>query len=232
MSNIYIDGTYATLNPTWHEEDSSFKAKYIAAILTKNGIAFDTVAEIGCGSGAVLKNLSQLVNRPSVSWKGFDIAREPITRAQSEVLDGVEFHCQDLFKLDEKFDVLLAIDVLEHVPDYIGFLTQCRNKARYKIYHIPLDLHVSALLRDSLTSARESVGHLHYFTRSTAIATLVDTGHTIIDTQLTPGAIELVKLHPSLKRTIANLPRLVISQFNPELSTRLLGGHSLLVIAE
>ena len=232
MSNIYIDGTYATLNPTWHEEDSFFKAKYIAAILTKNGIAFDTVAEIGCGSGAVLKNLSRLVNRPSVSWKGFDIAREPIIRAKSDVLDEVEFHCQDLFKLDEKFDVLLAIDVLEHVPDYIGFLTQCRNKARYKIYHIPLDLHVSALLRDSLTNARESIGHLHYFTRSTAIATLVDTGHTIIDTQLTPGAIELVKLHPSLKRTIANLPRLVISQFNPELSTRLLGGHSLLVIAE
>lgn len=232
MSNIYIDGMYATLNPTWHEEDSSFKAKYIAAILTKNGITFDTVAEIGCGSGAVLKNLSRLVNRPSVSWKGFDIAREPIIRAKSDVLDEVEFHCQDLFKLDEKFDVLLAIDVLEHVPDYIGFLTQCRNKARYKIYHIPLDLHVSALLRDSLTNARESVGHLHYFTRSTAIATLVDTGHTIIDTQLTPGAIELVKLHPSLKRTIANLPRLVISQFNPELSTRLLGGHSLLVIAE
>jgi SAM-dependent methyltransferase len=229
---IYTDGTYATNNPTWHEEDASFKAKFIAEIINKNNISINKVAEIGCGSGAIIKTLSHLLNREGVVWKGYDIAPEPIANAKRDPLPGIEFYCQDLLKLDETFDVLLAIDVFEHVPDYMGFLNLCRDKARYKIYHIPLDMHVSALLRDSLTNARKSVGHLHYFTLSTAIATLTDTGHKIIDTHLTPGAIALFWRHPSLKRAIANLPRIILSQFSPAFSTRLLGGHSLLVLAE
>lgn len=150
MINIYTDGTSAAQNPTWHEEDADFKVKYIDEILAKNAIKFRSVAEVGCGSGAVLKNLSRLVDNPSISWKGFDIANEPISMAKSDPMEGVEFHCQDLFETDDKFDILLSIDVFEHIPDYMGFLEHCREKARYKVYHIPLDLHVSAVLRGQL----------------------------------------------------------------------------------
>jgi hypothetical protein len=78
--------------------------------------------------------------------------------------------------------------VFEHVPDYIGFLEKCKPLAKYKIYHIPLDIHVSSVLRGSFVNARYSVGHLHYFSEESALATLKDTGHEIVDCFYTNGA--------------------------------------------
>lgn len=231
-SNIYEDGTYAAKNQTWHAEDAPFKAKYIYEIIRRNEITFESIAEIGCGSGAVLKNLWNLMGNNNAIWRGYDISAEAIGIAQQDPHEAIQFKKQDFLESDQFYEVLLIIDVFEHVSDYINFVSRCREKARYKIYHIPLDLHVSSVLRDSLTNARESVGHLHYFSKNTAISTLQDTGHKIIADALTPGAIELFKLHPSLKTAIANVPRMIISQFSPSFSTRLLGGHSLLVLTE
>ena len=76
----------------------------------------------------------------------------------------------------------MAIDVFEHVEDYFGFLRKLREKAEYKIFHIPLDLSVQTVLRSSpIIKGRKSVGHIHYFTKETALETLKDTGYEIID---------------------------------------------------
>jgi len=51
------------------------------------------------------------------------------------------FSCSDLLaeeNTQKRFDILLVIDVFEHIPDYIGFVRKCRNKEHRKIYHIPL----------------------------------------------------------------------------------------------
>lgn len=230
---IYEDGTYLANNPTWHEEDAPFKARHIAEIIRKNHISFSNIAEIGCGAGGVLRNLRSLTGRTDANWQGFDISTEAIAIAQRRAdSDGITFQCADLLKIDKTFDVLLVIDVFEHVPDYMGFIEACQKKARYKIYHIPLELHASAAVRDSFIHARKALGHLHYFSEKTAEATLVDTGHTIIDKTITAGAVDLFKLHPSLKRAIANVPRFGLGLVSTSLSSRLFGGYSLLVLTE
>ena len=143
----------------------------------------------------------------------------------------MQFFHKDLLETDEYFDVLLIIDVSEHVPDYMGFVQRCRQKARYKICHIPLDLHVSSALRDSFMSARLSVGHLHYFSQKTALATLTDTGHKIIEECSRP-ARSSYSAHPSIKTAAANLPRMIVGRFSPSLSARLFGGYSFLVLTQ
>ncbi len=231
--NIYTDGQYLSSNPTWHEEDAPFKAKYISKLLIKNSITFSSIAEIGCGTGGVLRNVRKLTGRMDAEWHGYDISEEAISLAQRHrESHGIIFQQADLLGLNKTFDVLLIIDVFEHVPDYLGFITSCRQKARYKIYHIPLDLHVSAALRDSFVNARKSVGHLHYFSEKTARATLNDTGHSLIDSSLTPGALELFRLHPKLKSAFANAPRFAFGLLSSSLSVRLFGGYSLLVLTE
>jgi SAM-dependent methyltransferase len=232
-ANIYADGTYLANNPTWHEEDAPFKARHIAEIIRANNITFSSIAEIGCGTGGVLRNLRTLTGQAEANWQGFDISAEAIALAQRHAdSGGISFRNEDLLKLQENFDVLLIVDVFEHVPDYMGFIEACGRKARYKIYHIPLELHASAAIRDSLTNARKDLGHLHYFSEKTAQATLQDTGHTIIDTMFTAGAVDLFKLHPSVKRAIANVPRLGVSLISTSLSSRLFGGYSLLVLTQ
>ena len=102
---------------------------------------------------------------------------------------------------------LLVIDVFEHIPDCMGFVEKCRAKADYKIFHIHLDIHVSSVLRNAFIGGRYTLGHLHYFTADSAIATLKDTGHEIVDYFYTNAAFGLFKQHPSLKTAIANDPR-------------------------
>ncbi|MDX9745689.1 MAG: hypothetical protein WCX84_00020 [Syntrophales bacterium] len=90
------------------------------------------------------------------------------------------------------FDIVMAIDVFEHVEDCFGFLRKLKEKAEYKIFHIPLDLSVQTVLRSfPIIHGRKSVGHIHYFTKETALETLKDTGYLIIDYFYTGGSLEL-----------------------------------------
>lgn len=230
MQNIYCDKTYLHLNPTWHEEDSSWKADQVLRMLDRHQLAPSSIADIGCGAGAILARLHHAL--PGAEYHGFDIAPPAIALAKQQQSPHLQFHAEDLLQRDDVFDLLLVIDVVEHVPDYLQFLAGCREKARHKIYHIPLDIHVSSVLRASFVRGRKTIGHIHYFTAESAFDALKDTGHTIIDWFYTNGAVELARLRPSLKRTLANVPRRVIGSMSRAWAARLLGGYSLLVLAE
>ena len=52
-AEMYLDGTYLEHKPTWHVEDSPWKAKQIHTILSKNNIKPNTVCEVGCGAGEI-----------------------------------------------------------------------------------------------------------------------------------------------------------------------------------
>jgi SAM-dependent methyltransferase len=231
MRDIYADGAYLAENPDWHEEDSQWKAQQIGQMLQRHAMPIRSVAEIGCGVGGVLAELQSRL-RPGVDLQGFDISAAAIAQAKTKERDGLHFHHEDLLTRGVSFDLLLIMDVIEHVPDYLGFLDGCRRKARYKLYHIPLDIHVSSVLRGSMLRARAAVGHIHYFTAESALASLADTGHRVIDSFYTNGALGLADLHPSMRRTMANIPRRLISTLSTAWAARLLGGYSLLVLTE
>jgi hypothetical protein len=128
------------------------------------------------------------------------------------------------------FDILLVVDVFEHVPDYMGFVAKCKSKAEFKIFHIPLDIHVSSVLRNAFIKNRYTIGHIHYFTAESAIDTLRDTGHEVLDSVYTNVAFGLFKEHPSVKRAVANVPRWLFSKLSVPFAARVLGGYSLLVL--
>lgn len=228
MIDRYADGQYLADHPSWHVEDSPWKAAHIAKIIARNNLKPNTIAEIGCGAGGVLGALHGLL--PECDLIGYDISRHAIDLARRNV--GVKFFADDPLQEEGCFyDLLLVIDVFEHVPDYIGFLERCRTIATYKVYHIPLDIHVSSVIRNSLVDGRKALGHLHYFSEATALATLKDTGHQILDSFLTAGAVDLFTKHPSLKTAAANVPRWLTAKLSPSLAARLFGGYSLLVLA-
>ena len=233
MSAIYTSDEYLrTTGETWHAEDSKWKAGQILNIMRKNHLRPDTMAEIGCGAGGILRELSK--HLPS-KFEGYDIAPRAIEMAR-QTESNVQFHCADMLETDARFDVLLVIDVFEHIPDYMGFVSQCRGKADYKVYHIPLDLSVSSMLRNSFipTGGVTPQGriHLHYFTADWALATLKETGHEIVDYAYTNGSFGVFWQHPSFKTALANVPRWLVSKVSDALSARLFGGYSLLVLAK
>ena len=234
MDSIYTSGKYIETNPTWHAEDSPWKADQIIKIICNNRIHPQTIAEIGCGAGAILDELSKKEYLKAVQFSGYDISPQAVELAKHKESPSVRFFHEDLLSGTnaKHFDILLAIDVFEHVADYRGFLEKCKAKADYKIFHIPLDIHVSSVLRNVFFGGRYTRGHLHYFTADSAIATLKDTGHEILYYFYTSGGLELFKQHPSIKKAIASVPRWLFSKFSLPFTARVFGGYSLFVLTK
>lgn len=231
MNSIYKDGTYLASNPSWHEEDSLWKAKHVAAIINRNRLSPSTVCELGCGAGEILNTLHAEFDE-KVSLRGYEISPQAYEICKTKAKNNLQFLSADL--LEDKnicFDVAMAIDVFEHIEDYFGFLRKFKQKGVYKIFHIPLDLSVQSVLRSSpILKCRRSVGHIHYFSKDTALATLEDTGYEVLDYFYTKGSLELPA--PEWKTALLNLPRRLFFPINQDLTVRIFGGFSLLVLAK
>ena len=228
MTNIYQDGSYSQNNPDWHGADAGWKAEQIARALKSASVSFNTCIEVGCGTGLVLENLAQKI--PGKSYEGFDISPDAAAfwKARSK---NIAFHNINLLETQSTADVLLAIDVFEHVPDYMGFLRGLLKHASFFVFHVPLEMHVSGLLRDRQIHSRKKVGHLHYFSHATALATLSDCGFELISCSLTNLSQETVE-GVSGKTRAANLLRRSIQAVSPGLAVKLLGGYSLLAVCK
>ncbi|PRP67782.1 class I SAM-dependent methyltransferase [Nonlabens agnitus] len=232
MKDIYSgeNSEYFKLKKDWDVGDSPWKAKYAFDIINKNNIKPKSINEVGCGFGEVLLNMDKLYNDVTMNYNGYDIAIDAINVAKKKEKSNVKFFLDNLAEKDVYSDVLLIIDVFEHVPDYLGFIEDCSRRAKYKVYHIPLDVHISAILRGKMIDARNEVGHLHYYTKETALATLEDTEQKVIDYFYTSGNIKTP--NKSLKMKIGNVARKVLFSIAPDFTVKLLGGYSLMVITE
>src|SRR6266487_6207817 len=183
MQDIYNDKTYLSNNPNWHEEDAPFKTEKILLLLKRNSIAFNTVCEIGCGSGEILVQLSAKLPE-TVKIFGFDISKDAISIAKKKETGRIKFELKDITDKNEKyfFDLLLVIDVIEHIDNYFKFLSDIAMKGKYTIFHIPLDICVWSLFRERmLIESKERVGHIHNFTEDFITSILTDYGFKIID---------------------------------------------------
>lgn len=194
MTLIYKDGTYLDKNPTWHQEDSPWKAEQISKIFKQNKIEPATVCEVGCGAGEILACLARQYE-DSITFSGYEVSPQAFEMCARKSRPNLKFFLANALDEDEStFDVVMAIDVFEHIEDYFNFLRKLRDKGVYKVFHIPLDLSVQAVLRSSpIMRSRLTVGHIHYFTKETALAALKDTGYEVIDYFYTSGSLELPK---------------------------------------
>ena len=230
-SAIYRDGSYLKSNPSWHSEESPFKVRQIQRMMKQQKLAPKTVCDVGCGAGLVLAELQPHLPSDCVCW-GYDVSPDALAMSAGRGNDNLRFRMRDIRKdeCDTYFDLLLMLDVFEHVEDYMGLVRSVRSKAKQKLFHIPLDLSVQAVLRkNGLLLRRDHHAHLHYFTRETALRTLTDVGYTIVDYFYTPRCIELGDL---LIQKMARIPRQISFALAPDLTVRVLGGYSLLVLAE
>ena len=226
----YNDGDYFNKNIDWHAEDSPWKAQLIDKIICRNNLNLNSICEIGCGAGEILKQLSIKPAYSQVKFSGYEVSEAAFNLCKNKESEKLKFYYEDLLLKELKFDAILCIDVFEHVENYMGFLQKLRVKAKYKIFIIPLDLSVLALLREHMLSLRNTVGHLHYFTPGTAVATLEDCGYKILDKVFIPNFIDLPS--KSFKAKIAKIPRLILYYISPKLLSKWLGGASLLVLAK
>src|ERR1700733_6258044 len=223
--NMYNDGSYSSKNSDWHENDAPWKATKVLSMLADRRFRPESIVDIGCGTGGVLEAIAGALN--GTRLVGYDPSSQAIGMVERS--GGVELRVGTSKDVHEHYDLLLSLDVFEHVEDYIGFLRSLRPIADWFMFHIPLDVSAQSDIREKpLLAARSAVGHLHYFTRRTALASLETAGFEIVcDRLLFPNDM------PSrqVKTRIANIPRALGWHLRPQLSARIFGGSTLLVLA-
>lgn len=225
----YRSGVYLDQNPTYHEADSPWKVARVQELLQANSFTPWDIHDVGCGSGLVSEQMSRLY--PKARTHGWDISRQAIARATARRVEGtnVEFRVGDFSSADVTADLVLCLDVFEHVDDYLGFLARVCERSHRVVFHIPLELSVFMALRPAkFLDIRAQVGHLHHFCIETARATLTDAGFRLLDEVVTPSSIALTTTR---NQRIARVPRSLLFRASPQLAAKTLGGCSLLVLA-
>jgi 2-polyprenyl-3-methyl-5-hydroxy-6-metoxy-1,4-benzoquinol methylase len=161
-NNLYASGKYLEMNPSWHVEESAWKAQQIVRMLARHRLRPQSVAEVGCGAGEVLRQL-QLAMDPDVVLTGYDISPQAIALCQPRANSRLHFIQSDFTAepASTHFDLLLVMDVIEHLEDYYAFLRAIRPHGSYTILHIPLELSAQTILRPGgLLHTQIAYGHL------------------------------------------------------------------------
>jgi len=222
----YITNDYIENNPTWHIEDSQWKANHILRIINKNGLNPKSVAEIGCGAGEVLHQMYLQMDK-NVSFNGYEISQIAFDLCRQREKDRLHYQMNNVFEDTSKyFDVVMAIDVVEHLEDYFGFLRNLKKTGEYKIIHLPLEMSVKSVLTKYYLKSRKKFGHIQYYSKDTILTTLQDLGYEIIDCFYT--SVVIYREPRKLKSLILRLGY----KINKDLAVRVFGGYSLMILAK
>jgi 2-polyprenyl-3-methyl-5-hydroxy-6-metoxy-1,4-benzoquinol methylase len=222
-SRIYADGTYLARNPSWHVEDSAWKADQCAALLSDLQLTPASICDVGCGGGGVLAALGQ--RYPGAALAGFDPSVDAIALARQRH-PGINFTVGDV---ESRYELALVMDVIEHVEDCFGLVRSLRPHADLALFHIPLELTCLSLMRNVLLAHRVAMGHIHYFTKDTALALLEDAGYKVVAHRYTPAVVDLAA--KDVRSRIVTALQRAGFRLAPDRSVLMVGGYALLVAA-
>ncbi len=99
------------------------------------GLGGRRVCDLGCGDGMLLAELA--AHTPAEYW-GYDISPAAIQAAQRR-LPAAHFAAMDLadFKPEQRFDVVILSEVLEHLEDDAALLARVAPHARHVVVSVP-----------------------------------------------------------------------------------------------
>lgn len=231
MKDIYNNGEYLNNNPDWSYYDCAWKADLIYNMVIKHKLNLKNSIEVGCGTGEILNILHKKFE--DVLFEGYDISSEIIKKAKASEDDNLLFYDKDFLNVSTpKSDLIIMMDVVEHVPDYYKFMEELKQKGKSFIFHIPLDLCCRSLLKPHiLLQQREAVGHLHYFSKEHVFWLLNDCGYKTIDFHYTYPLLD-TQPAKNIKESIKKILRKFSFSINKDLSAKLWGGYSLLILCE
>lgn len=246
VDTVYTDGSYLLKNPTWHVDESPWKTRAILRMMSKHGLTPKSICEVGCGAGEILHLLQRQLTSECEFW-GYDISPQAIELSRQRANEKLHFQLADFIQeKDVQFDLLLVMDVIEHLEDYFSFLRKIHPASPYKILQLPLDISVRTVLRGLLISYRRQYGHLHYFTKEVALQMIRDAGYEVVDYFYVYTGVRIsfswneVKKNPrilprkllgALLRALIRLPGALFFALHKDAAARIIGDWRLLILA-
>src|SRR3989344_1869663 len=160
---------------------SNWKVGKILTVLNQNkSIKVNSLLDFGCGPGNILSFLDKKMNLKRVY--GFDISKSMIKIARKNFPKAKYIISKDLADFSNKVDLVIFIDVLEHVPEPIKILKQASKISKYQFVKIPLE---NTLLRNMAKfiglNKVSSEGHINFWHKDEFLDLLDESGFKVID---------------------------------------------------
>jgi len=173
--DIYNDGTYLQYNPDAHVSDSFFKFAQLLPLLDRIPVSPGqfSILDIGGGAG-VLGHLVSLYfshRGADVRTIAVDVSSSMLDLQRSNnpfIVETIAGDAATAFARGQKFDLTLAIDVFEHMPNYQPTLRCIQNCSQWLICNMPIERNLADVLRNTYMGNRyyaeqtRSLGHVHF----------------------------------------------------------------------
>jgi len=188
--NIYRDGTYLRNNPTLHGEDADYKFTYIRQLLKRCAFAGPSVRilDVGGGGGTIAALLCEHLSQQGlqVECHAFDLSLDMLEQQRANNPYNTLVTSDFAEICEQRYDLALLIDVIEHIPDNGPVADDIDRIARHVIYNIPIERNLFDWMRDLYMRRRyyvaqtESLGHVHFYSYLD-VKRFVRTHHLLVD---------------------------------------------------
>jgi SAM-dependent methyltransferase len=189
LSGFY-DSAYARggeRHAAWRELGARGKADHVVELCRRLSLVTDSVAEVGCGDGALLAELSRRGFGGTLA--GFEISEAALELARARAVPRVErlerFDGARLPVADGAFDVGVLSHVLEHVPEPLPLLREAARACAALIVEVPLERNASGT-RAGKRASSTAIGHLKALDRASVRRLAADAGLRVAAELLDP----------------------------------------------
>jgi len=151
----------------WRETGALQKAQNIVRVC--RGVPVESAIEIGCGTGAVLKNLQRLGFARRFACADVSAAAVQHTQRSCAIADSDAFvgPANELPYRDSAFDVAILSHVVEHLRDPVAALLEASRVARFVVVEVPTEDVLSNAIRTKVLkrpyASIEDAGHVQFW---------------------------------------------------------------------
>jgi len=178
ISSLYTSGEYITRNPGLHEEDSAWKLSKIIPLIDQFAQEFakkePVILDVGGGAGVILREISDYLTErfdKKITKICLDLSQGMLevqkkNNPEARIIQG-DIGQTDL--PDQSIDLVLMIDVLEHVAEPAKVLSEISRVARYAIFKVPLEDTLYYRCMDLITRGKfrkriiDAIGHINVY---------------------------------------------------------------------
>jgi SAM-dependent methyltransferase len=217
------------LEAEWLRRTAAHKVNSIARLLRSARISPTSLVEIGCGTGAVIRECKRLalardfmaIDFSSTALGYLNDSDPTIATRQADITS-------ETFQLEDPVDVIICSHVVEHLEEPDVFLKALRDRIDFKfaIIEVPLeDLFGHKWRWRGKDRKQNSAGHVQFFTSSSFKTLLTRNGFDILESRryaptLSRETIQLLGLRQHMTRG-AQLRKWITSNFLPNLTAPL-----------
>lgn len=166
------------------------------------GLSFSSLLDAGCGVGTLLMDIKK--RYPNIELCGVEYAPVAISAAIKNN-PGIKIRQLDLIKqsLNKTFDLVLCIEVLEHILDDISALKNLRKMTgKYFLLVVPTG--------PLFEQEKIGVGHVHGYSKKEILSQLESVGFKV-EKKMSWG----FPLYNIYRRTVMNIPHdTLVKKFN------------------